>query len=103
MARLEDLPRGASVGGILPDGLVTVVDVQWFGWAVIVLTYKDAGGRLGNELVYRDREPTLEIVTVGHPGRFDGPRTAKRSASPITASRRVRGRTTGPAVAVILS
>ena len=35
MARLEDLTRGAQVKGILPDGLVTVVDVQWRGSAVI--------------------------------------------------------------------
>ncbi|MGH7965355.1 MAG: hypothetical protein ACRERD_26685, partial [Candidatus Binatia bacterium] len=53
MARLEDLTRGASVKGILPDGLVTVVDVQWHGSAVVELTYKDAAGRLGNELLYR--------------------------------------------------
>ena len=31
VARLEDLTRGASVKGILPDGLATVVDVTWFG------------------------------------------------------------------------
>ena len=58
MARLEELTRGSSVKGILPDGLVTVVDVRWFGSAAVELTYKDAAGRLGNELLYRDREPT---------------------------------------------
>ena len=71
MAQLEDLKRGATVKGILPDKLVTVVDVKWFGSAVIELTYKDATGRLGSELLYRDREPTLEIVTVGRPWSFD--------------------------------
>jgi hypothetical protein len=55
MARLEDLTRGAAVRGILPDGLVTVVDAQWHGSAVVELTYKDASGRLGSELLYRDR------------------------------------------------
>ena len=47
MARLEDLTRGASVKGILPDSLITVVDVKWHGSAVVELTYKDASGRLG--------------------------------------------------------
>ena len=70
--RLEDLTRGASVKGILPDGLVTVVDVKWHGLAVVELTYKDAAGRLGNELLYRHREPTLEIASVGKPWSFDG-------------------------------
>ncbi len=72
MARLEDLTRGTSVRGILPDALVAVVDVKWIGTAAIELTYKDATGRLGNELIYRDREPTLEVVTSGRPWSFDG-------------------------------
>src|SRR3954447_9678700 len=72
MARLEDLTRGASVKGILPDRLVTVVDVRWHGSAVVELTYKDATGRLGSELLYRDREPTIEVVESGRPWSFDG-------------------------------
>jgi hypothetical protein len=70
--RLEDLTRGASVKGILPDCLVTVVDVKWHGSSVVELTYKDASGRLGNELLYRHREPALEIASVGKPSSFDG-------------------------------
>jgi hypothetical protein len=31
MAALEELMRGAAVRGILPDGLVTVVDRAWYG------------------------------------------------------------------------
>src|SRR5215211_8844763 len=72
MARLEDLTRGAAVKGILPNGLVTVVDVKWFGSAVVELTYKDRTGRLGSELLYRDREPTIEIAEAGRPWSFDG-------------------------------
>jgi len=71
MARLEELKRGASVKGILPDASVIVVDVKWHGSSVAELTYKDAGGRLGNELLYRDREPTLEVVSPGRPWSFD--------------------------------
>ena len=64
MAQLGDLTRGAAVRGILPDGLVTVVDVAWFGSSAVEITYKDSAGRLGNELLSRDNEPALEIVTV---------------------------------------
>src|SRR5437870_13510736 len=71
MARLEELTRSATVRGVLPDGLVTVVDVKWHGSAVVELTYKDASGHLGSELLYRDREPTLEIAAVGRPWSFD--------------------------------
>lgn len=72
MARLEELSRGASVKGILPDRIVTVIDVKWYGNTVAELTYKDNRGNLGNELLYRDRERTIEIVTAGLPWSFDG-------------------------------
>ena len=72
MARLEELTRGASVNGILPDAMVTVVDVKWHGSNVIELTYKDPAGRLGNELVYRDRESTIGVASAGRPWSFDG-------------------------------
>jgi SNF2 family DNA or RNA helicase len=72
MAKLEDLKRGSALKGILPDCLVTVVDVQWFGSEVVELTYKDPTGKLGVELLYRDREPSLEIMEAGSPWSFDG-------------------------------
>jgi superfamily II DNA or RNA helicase len=72
VAQLEELTRGTAVRGILPDGLVTVVAVKWIGTVAIEVTYKDAAGRLGSELLYRDREPTLEIADAGRPWSFDG-------------------------------
>lgn len=71
MAHLEDLTRGASVKGVLPDGAVTIVDVKWHGSSVVELTYKDATGRLGSQLLFQDREPSLEIVAPGLPWSFD--------------------------------
>ncbi|MEH1843816.1 MAG: SNF2-related protein [Nostoc sp.] len=65
MVRLENLTKGTQVQGILPNSIVTIVDAQWHGSDVVELTYKDASGTLGNELVFRDREPTLEIITSG--------------------------------------
>ncbi|EAX48524.1 helicase domain protein [Thermosinus carboxydivorans Nor1] len=72
MARLEELTRGAKVKGLLPDGLATVVDVKWYGTAVVELTYKDPAGRPHSELIYRDRESSLEIAENGLPWSFDG-------------------------------
>jgi len=70
--KLEDLKPHTLVRGVLPDGPVTVVSVQWFGSDVVELTYKDPAGRLGNVLLYRDDEPRLEIVEQGKPWSFDG-------------------------------
>src|SRR4051812_24036659 len=72
MARLEELTRGAAGSGILPEGVVTVVDVTWYGSAALEITYKDSAGKLGSEILYRDRESGLEIATLGRPWSFDG-------------------------------
>src|SRR5512147_3344005 len=69
---LEDLKPNASVRGILPDSLATVVNVQWYGTDALELTYKDAAGKVANELLYRHDEPRLEVVEQGRPWSFDG-------------------------------
>jgi SNF2 family DNA or RNA helicase len=72
MIKLEDLRPNASVRGILPDCLVSVVGVQWFGSEALELTYKDPAGRVANQLLYRHDEPRLEVVEQGRPWSFDG-------------------------------
>ncbi|MGE3977570.1 MAG: DEAD/DEAH box helicase, partial [Nitrospira sp.] len=72
MTKLEDLRPNAAIRGILPDALVTVVNVQWFGSEAIELTYKDPVGRVANQLLYRHDEPRLEVVEAGRPWSFDG-------------------------------
>jgi superfamily II DNA or RNA helicase len=70
--KLEDLLPNTSVRGIIPDALVSVVDVKWFGSQALELTYKEPSGRLGNTLLYRDDEARLEVVELGRPWSFDG-------------------------------
>ena len=72
MARLEELTRDSTITGLVPNTSVTVLDVKWYGSDVIEITYKDASGKLGNELIYRDRETTLEIVGKAKQWSFDG-------------------------------
>ncbi|MDZ4166048.1 MAG: helicase-related protein [Smithellaceae bacterium] len=72
MIRLEDLQPNAAVRGVLPDCLITVVSVQWFGSEALELTYKTPAGKVANELLYRHDEPRLELVEQGHPWSFDG-------------------------------
>ena len=67
----SELPY-AAVRGILPESLVTVVTVQWFGSEALELTYKTPTGRVANELLYRHDEPRLEVVEQGRPWSFDG-------------------------------
>jgi superfamily II DNA or RNA helicase len=72
MSSLEELKPNAAVRGILPDALVSVVSVQWFGSEALELTYKSASGRVSNELLYRHDEPRIEVIEQGRPWSFDG-------------------------------
>ena len=72
MIKLEELQPGAAVRGIIPDAMVVVVSVQWFGSEALELTYKTSTGKVANELLYRHDEPRLELVEQGRPWGFDG-------------------------------
>jgi superfamily II DNA or RNA helicase len=72
MTKLEDLAPNAAVRGVLPDALVTVVNVKWFGSSALELTYKDPSGRVANQLLYRHDEARLEVAQAGRPWGFDG-------------------------------
>lgn len=71
MALLEELKPGVLVKGILPGGgLVTVVEVKRHGTISVELIYRDAGGRLDSELLYRESATDLEIAADGLPWNF---------------------------------
>lgn len=72
MAKLEDLTPGISVRGLLPNQSVTIDAVRRFGTEAIEVIYKASNGNLGNRLLYRHDEPSLEIVETGRPWSFDG-------------------------------
>ena len=62
MSKLEDLRPSAAVRGVLPDALVTVVNITWFGTQALELTYKTPTGKVANELLYRHDEARLEVT-----------------------------------------
>ena len=72
MARLEELKHGSTVKGLASGGTAKIVQVEWFGDRAAKMTYEDNVGRVGNRLVYRADEPTLEVVKSGWQWSFDG-------------------------------
>ena len=73
MAELESLTSGALVMGVASDGPTEVVNVKWFGDSAVELTYKTpTTGAVGTRLLYRDDEPSLEVIESGLPWSFDG-------------------------------
>ena len=69
--KLEELQPNASVKGIRPDSAVTVVSTQWHGSDALTLVYRDASGRVADEILYRHDEPRLEALATGRPWSFD--------------------------------
>src|ERR1700712_1377345 len=72
MRRLEELKRNTQVRGIIPEQLVTLIDVQWHGAHAAEVIFRRADGQLGSQLLYRENEATLEIVTNERLWAFDG-------------------------------
>jgi hypothetical protein len=61
VSKLEDLQPDATVRGILPDALVTVVSIAWHGSDALTLVYRAPNGRVADEILYRHDEPRLEV------------------------------------------
>jgi hypothetical protein len=56
MVRLEELMPGVLVKGLMLGSIVTIIDVKRHGSVGVEVAYKDANGRLGSELLYRESE-----------------------------------------------
>lgn len=72
MLKLEKLTPNSQIRGILPEGIVSVVNTQWYGTDALELTYKDQSGRVANTLLYRPDEERLSLVEEGRSWSFDG-------------------------------
>jgi hypothetical protein len=74
--RLEDLQPNAALRGILPDALVTVINVQRYGSEALELTYKTPGGLPGNVLTRHLSDNWAPVIETDlddlNPLRLDG-------------------------------
>ena len=72
MARLEDLATGTRLTGLAASGSATVESAQWIGEQALKVIFRDGDGQLSERLLYREDEPSLELVEMGRPWSFDG-------------------------------
>ena len=72
MVRLEDITKGATVRGILANAAVKIIDAKPIGSNALKIVYESPSGATDQEILYRDREPTLELVESGRPWSFTG-------------------------------
>src|SRR5690554_1162244 len=73
MIKLEDIKKDAQLRGIQGDDVVRVVQVEPVGDDALTVYYKDAQGRLGEQMLHRSDESRLEIAQAGRAWAFDAP------------------------------
>ena len=81
MAKLEEITKDAVVRGIHPTATVTIIDAKWHGSDVLEVTYRATDGSLGDELLYRDCEASIDLVVGNRPWSFSGDGEMLRLAS----------------------
>lgn len=81
MAKLEEITVGSTIKGILGNEPVSVVAVQWYGSNVLEITYKDSRGIPGSQLLYRDSETGVEVLSNNLPWSFDADAAQMKLAS----------------------
>ncbi len=81
MAILKDITVGSQLTGIAGNEPVTVVAVQWYGTNVIEITYKNAQGIPGSQLVLRENEGSIQVKADHLPWSFDADGNQMRLAS----------------------
>jgi superfamily II DNA or RNA helicase len=63
--KLEELGAGLSVEGLIPGEVIQVIAAQWHGADAVELTFKSAGGGLGQQVVFRKDQDTLQVALSG--------------------------------------
>ena len=71
MLKLEDIRKDAQVCGIQADQIVRIVQTEPVGTEALTVYYKDAQGKLGEQMLFRSDEPRLSLAKVGRPWSFD--------------------------------
>lgn len=65
MAKLEDIQPNCRVKGIIADDGVLILSIKPYGADVLEISYRSSTGAVGQEVLYRDREPHLEVIPPG--------------------------------------
>lgn len=70
MAKLEDIKKDATVKGILTGQLVSIIETKWHGSDALEVVFRDSSGKHDSQILFRDRESTVEVITAGQPWSF---------------------------------
>lgn len=71
MARLEEITVGSGVKGIAGNEAVTVVAVKWHGTNAMTVTFRNSGGNVAEQILYREDEEKIHVADDSLPWSFD--------------------------------
>ncbi|HBZ35021.1 MAG TPA: RNA helicase [Rikenellaceae bacterium] len=71
MARLEEITVGSGVKGIAGNEAVTVVAVKWHGTNAMTVTFRNSGGNVAEQILYREDEEKINVADDSLPWSFD--------------------------------
>ncbi|MCA9976887.1 MAG: hypothetical protein KC413_14095, partial [Anaerolineales bacterium] len=61
MAQLNDLNPGLQLIGLLPNEIVTLIDVTWHGRSALEITYRRANGQPATQILYENDAASLSV------------------------------------------
>lgn len=73
MLKLEDIKRGAQLGGLVPNAIATVSVAEMVGENAVSVIYKLPDGTLKERMLYREDESSLSLAQSGLAWSFDAP------------------------------
>ena len=71
MVLLESVTIGSCVFGIVSNTSVCIISIKWHGTNALTVTYRDANGNVGEQILYREDETNLSIADGSLPWNFD--------------------------------
>ena len=71
MMKFEQLECGLMVRGIVPDQIVTLIDVEINSSNAVTVVYRQSNGKIGEILLYRENEIDLTLVDSERLWAFD--------------------------------
>jgi superfamily II DNA or RNA helicase len=72
MVKLDQIKKDAVLSGIVPGQSVKIASVDQIGDDAVSVFYRDSQGKLGERMLFRSDEASLDHVELGRPWSFDG-------------------------------
>lgn len=71
--KLEDIKPQDQIIGLIPNDVATIIQVEKVGDNAITVVYRSSTGKLGDQVIYRNKEDEISLATSKLAWSFDSP------------------------------